>query len=122
MNGDLNVNGTIWQNGFSANGGFQGYRTFNFTYTGSTNFLLTTRARYCNIICWVSSGSGMIVSNGANMAVGEFRGSLGFNSILNGVNNYFFYWTMQGDSSRPFKAWFGNGNSTTFTFLEMWYN
>jgi hypothetical protein len=57
------------------------------------------------------------------MAVGEFRGSLNFNGgISNGVNNYFFYWTMQGDTPRPFKAWFGNGNNTTFTFIEMWYN
>ena len=122
VNGDININGNIWQNGFSCNAGFQGYRTFNFTYSGNTNFLLTTRARYCNIICWCSTGTGYIVSNGANMAVNEFRGSLGFNSILNGSNNYFFYWTMQGDTPRPFKAWFGNGSNTTFTFIEMWYN
>jgi hypothetical protein len=123
VNGDLNVNGTIWQNGFSVNAGFQQYRTFNFTYTGDTNFLLTTRARYCNIICFCSTNAGWIASNGANMAIGEFRGTLGFSGgISNGVNNYFFYWTMQGDNPRPFKAWFGNGNNTTFTFIEMWYN
>jgi hypothetical protein len=68
------------------------------------------------------ANNGYIVSNGANMTVNEFRGSLGFNSILNGVNNWFFYWTMQGDTLRPYKAWFGNGNNTTFAFLEMWYN
>jgi hypothetical protein len=122
VNGDLNVNGTIWQNGFSVNAGFQQYRTFNFTYTGDTNFLLTTRARYCNIICWVSSGSGMIVSKGANMAVNEWRGSLGFSMTQSNATSYFFYWTMQGDTPRPFKAWFGNGSNTTFTFIEMWYN
>ena len=122
VNGDLNVNGTIWQNGFSVNAGFQQYRTFNFTYSGDTNFLLTTRARYCNIVCWVSSGSGMIVSNGANMAVNEFRGSLGFSMTQSNATSYFFYWTQQGDNPRPFKAWFGNGSNTTFTFIEMWYN
>ena len=123
VNGDLNVNGTIWNNGFSVNAGFQQYRTFNFTYSGDTNFLLTTRARYCNIICWTNANNGWIASNGANMAVNEFRGTLGFTSgISNTANNWFFYWTMQGDNPRPFKAWFGNGNNTTFTFLEMWYN
>jgi len=123
VNGDLNVNGTIWQNGFSVNAGFQQYRTFNFTYSGDTNFLLTTRARYCNIICWTNANNGWIASNGANMAVNEFRGTLGFTSgISNTANNWFFYWTMQGDTPRPFKAWFGNGNNTTFTFIEMWYN
>lgn len=122
VNGDLNVNGTIWNNGFSVNAGFQQYRTFNFTYSGNTDFLLTTRARYCNIICWVSSGSGMIVSNGANMAVGEFRGSMVFSMTQSNATSYFFYWTMQGDNPRPFKAWFGNGSNTTFTFIEMWYN
>jgi hypothetical protein len=123
VNGDLNVNGTIWQNGFTVNAGFQQYRTFNFTYSGDTNFLLTTRARYCNIICWTNANNGWIASNGANMAVNEFRGTLGFTSgISNTANNWFFYWTMQGDTPRPFKAWFGNGSNTTFTFLEMWYN
>ena len=122
VNGDLNVNGTIWNNGFSVNAGFQQYRTFNFTYSGNTDFLLTTRARYCNIICWVSSGSGMIVSNGANMAVGEFRGSLGFSMTQSNATSYFFYWTQQGTVQQPFKAWFGNGSNTTFTFIEMWYN
>jgi hypothetical protein len=122
VNGDLNVNGTIWNNGFTVNAGFQQYRTFNFTYSGDTNFLLTTRARYCNIICWVSSGSGMIITNGANMAVGEHRGSMVFSMTQSNATQYFFYWTPQGDASRPFKAWFGNGNNTTFTFIEMWYN
>ena len=122
VNGNININGNIFQNGFSVNAGFQQYRTFNFTYSGDTNFLLTTRARYCNIVCWVSSGSGMIVSNGANMAVNEFRGSLGFSMTQSNATSYFFYWTMQGDTPRPFKAWFGNGSNTTFTFIEMWYN
>jgi hypothetical protein len=122
VNGDLNINGNIYQNGFIATtGGFQATICYNLRYTGNTNFLITTRAKNCNLQIYTQGSYGHYIFR--DMAVGERRGSVN-GGINNGNWTYFVpYITYETDDpNRPFKVWIFNGSDTNVLVMENWYN
>ena len=120
VNGDLNINGNIYQNGFITTNGFQGTFAYNFKYSGNTNFLITTRAKFCNLQIYIGDKYGHYILR--DMAVNEWRGSANAGMSINTWSYYVPYITMEGDTSRPFKVWVFNGSDTNILVVENWYN
>jgi hypothetical protein len=121
VNGDLNINGNIYQNGFIATtGGFQATIAYNIKYSGNTNFLITTRAKNCNLQMYIGDKYGHYIFR--ENAVNEFRGSATGGISINNWSYYSPYITKQGDTPRPFVVWVFNGNDTNILVIENWYN
>ena len=121
VNGDLNVNGTIWQNGFpTTSGKFQGTFAYSIRYSGSSNFLITTRAKNCCLQIYIGGSYGHY--NFRDCAVNEFRGNVSGGMNINNWSYYVPYITQQGDTPRPFVVWIFNGNNTEILVVENWFN
>jgi hypothetical protein len=121
INGDININGNIYQSGFLATtGSFQATIAYSFQYSVNFNFLITTRAKYCNLQIYIGDKYGHYIFR--DMAVNEWRGSVGGGMSINTWSYYVPYITMQGDTPRPFVVWVFNGSSTNVLVVENWYN
>jgi hypothetical protein len=120
VNGDLNINGNIYQNGFLTTNGFQGTFAYNLKFSGNTNFLITTRAKNCNLQMYIGDKYGHYILR--DNAVNEWRGSANGGMSINTWSYYSPYITMQGDTPRPFVVWLFNGNETNMLVVENWYN
>jgi hypothetical protein len=121
IKGDINIIGNIYQGGFlTTTGGFQATIAYNIKYSGSSNFLITTRAKYCNLQIYIGGTYGHYIFR--DNAVNEFRGNVGGGMSGGNWSYYVPYITKEGDGPRPFVVWVFNGSDTNVLVVENWYN